>query len=35
MTQEDQQRFVESRMKPFIEDLARNPVWRRARGLPT
>ena len=35
MTQEDQQRFVESRMKPFVEDLERNPVWRRARGLPT
>lgn len=35
MTQEDQQRLVESRMKPFIEDLERNPVWRRARGLPT
>jgi hypothetical protein len=35
MTPEDQQKFVESRMKPFIEDLERNAVWRRARGMPT
>lgn len=34
MTPEDQQKFVESRMRPFIEDLERNPVWRRAHGLP-
>jgi hypothetical protein len=35
MTPEDQKKFVESRMKPFVEDLERNPVWRRAKGLPT
>lgn len=35
MTPEDQQKLVESRMKPFIEDLERNPVWRRAHGMPT
>lgn len=35
MTPDEQQKFVESRMRPFIEDLERNPVWRRAHGMPT
>jgi len=35
MSPEEQQKFVESRMRPFVEDLERNPVWRRAHGMPT
>ena len=35
LSPEDQQKFVESRMRPFLEDLERNPVWRRAHGMPT
>lgn len=35
MSPEDQQKFIDSRMKPFIEDLERNPVWRRAHGMAT
>ncbi len=35
MSPEDQQKFIESRMRPFRDDLERNPVWRRANGLPT
>jgi hypothetical protein len=35
MTAEDQQKFIESRMRQFIEDLERNPVWRKAHGMPT
>jgi hypothetical protein len=33
MSPEDQQKFVESRMRPFVEDLERNPTWRRAHGM--
>lgn len=32
---DEQKKFIDSRMRPFIEDLERNPVWRRAHGLPT
>lgn len=35
MSPEDQQKFIDSRMRPFIEDLERNPVWRRAHGMAT
>jgi hypothetical protein len=35
MTAEEQQKFVDSRMRPFIEDLERNPVWRKAHGMAT
>lgn len=30
---EDQQKMVESRMKPFYDDLKHNPVWARAHGV--
>lgn len=35
MSPEEQQKFIESRMRPFVEDLERNPVWRNAHGMPT
>ena len=31
----DQQHFVQSRMKPFVDQLEMNPVWRHAHGMPT
>ena len=30
---EDQAKMVESRMKPFLDDLGRNPAWREAQGM--
>jgi hypothetical protein len=35
MTPEEQQTFLQSRVQPLLDDLERNPVWRRAHGLPT
>ncbi|MEZ4300048.1 MAG: hypothetical protein R3B70_34185 [Polyangiaceae bacterium] len=35
MSPEQQKQLIESRMKHLLDDFERNPVWRRAHGLPT